>query len=154
MAVPSVVLSGLWAAVVRYDGRRFREAPMARYIPAVPAELLIKANLKSIEDREKYGSPDVMVSIVTALADKHTPEECIAVSYRLTALAYLVSEGHGDQWTLKIEGKEFRLLNLALFRAAAKAPLREPKKMVRDIRFNPKEFLRIALEEAETEGSG
>lgn len=132
---------------------RFPEAPMARFVQPVAPELLIKANLKSLADREKYGSPDVMVSIVTALADKHTPDECIAVSYRLAALAYLVHEGHGDQWTLRIEGKEYRLLNQALFRAAAKAPLREPKKMVHDIRFDPKEFLRIALEEAKSEGT-
>jgi hypothetical protein len=126
---------------------------MARYVQTVAPELLIEANLKSIADREKYGSPDIMVSIVTALADKYTPDECIAVSYRLTALAYLVHEGHGEHWTLKVEGKEYRLLNQALFRAAAKAPLREPKKMIRDIRFDPKEFLRIALEEAKSEGT-
>jgi hypothetical protein len=126
---------------------------MARYIPTVAPELIIKANLKSIEDREKYGSPDVMVSIVTALADECAPDECIAVSYRLAALAYLVHEGHGDHWTLRVEGNEYRLLNEALFRAAARTPLREPKKMVRDVRFNPKEFLRIALEEAKSEGT-
>jgi hypothetical protein len=126
---------------------------MARYVQTVAPELLIEANLKSIADREEYGSPDTMVSIVTALADKHTPDECIAVSYRLTALAYLVHEGHGEHWTLKVEGKEYRLLNQALFRAAAKAPLREPKKMIRDIRLDPKEFLRIALEEAKSEGT-
>jgi hypothetical protein len=126
---------------------------MAQYIPAVAPELLIKANLKSVADRERHGSADVMVSIVTALADKHTPEECIAVSYRLTALAYLVHEGHGDHWTLAVEGKEYRLLNQALFRAAARAPLREPENMVRDIRFDPKEFLRVALEESEAEGT-
>jgi hypothetical protein len=127
---------------------------MARYVPPVAPKLSIKANLKSVADREKYGSPDVMISIVTALADKHTPDECIAVSYRLTALAYLVHEGHGDQWTLKVEGKKYRLLNQALFIAAARASLRESKKLVRDIIFDPKEFLRIALEEAESEGSG
>lgn len=109
--------------------------------------------MKAVADREKYGSADVTVSIVTALAKDHHPEDLIAVSYRLQALARLIDDGEGEHWTLKIEGKEYKLLNEALFRAAAKTPLREPK-MVRDVKFDPKEFLRIALEEAESKGTG
>ena len=135
-----------------YASRRFSEAAMARYIPIVAPELLIKANLKAVEDREKYGSADTTVSIITALGKKHQPDELIAVSYRLMALAHLLHEGEGGQWTLNVAGKEYKLVNEALFRAAAKAPLRE-RKMVRDVKFNPKEFLRIALEEAESAGS-
>jgi len=125
---------------------------MARYIRTVPHELLIKANSKAVADREKYGSADVTVSIVTALAKDHDPEDLIAVSYRLQALARLLDNGDGEQWTLQIEGKEYKLLNEALFRAAAKTPLRE-QKMVRDVKFKPKEFLQIALEEAKSEGT-
>jgi hypothetical protein len=124
---------------------------MARYIPIVAPELLIKANLKAVADREKYGSADTTVSIVSALADDHEPDELIAVSHRLMALARLLHDGEGGHWTITVEGKEYRLVNEALFRAAAKAPLRQ-RKMVRDIKFEPKEFLRIALEEAASEG--
>jgi hypothetical protein len=136
--------------MMRHDSQ---EAAMTRYIRAVPHELLIKANSKAVAGREKYGSADVAVSIVTALAKNHDPEDLIAVSYRLQALARLLDDGDGEQWTLKIEGKEYKLLNEALFRAAAKTPLRE-RKMVRDVKFDSREFLRIALEEAESEGSG
>jgi hypothetical protein len=86
------------------------------------------------------------------LGDGHEPDELIAVSHRLMALARLLHDGQGGQWTLTVEGKEYRLVNEALFRAAAKAPLQE-RKMVRDVKFNPKEFLRIALEEATAEGT-
>jgi len=133
-------------------GVRFGEAAMARYIPIVAPELLIKANLKAVADHEKYGSADTTVSIVTALADDHEPDELIAVSHRLAALARLLHEGEGGYWTLTVEGKEYTLVNEALFRAAAKAPLRE-RKMVCDAKFEPKEFLRIALEEAKAAGS-
>jgi hypothetical protein len=126
---------------------------MAKFIRTVPYELLVKANLRAVADREKYGSADVTVSIVTALANDHDPDDLIAVSYRLQALARLIDDGEGKEWTLKIEGKEYRLLNEALFRAAAKTPLRE-QEMVRDVKFEPAEFLRIALEEAESEGTG
>jgi hypothetical protein len=117
----------------RYDGVRFGEAAMARYIPIVAPEPLIKANLKAVADREKYGSADTTVSIITALGDGHEPDELIAVSHRLMALARLLHDGQGGQWTLTVEGKEYRLVNEALFRAAAKAPLQE-RKMVRDVK--------------------
>jgi hypothetical protein len=125
---------------------------LARYIPVVAPDLLIRANLKAVADREKYGSADATVSIVTALADKHQPDEVIAVSYRLMALARLLGEEQGGHWTITVEGKDYKLVNEALFRAAAKAPLRE-RKTVGEMKFSTKEFLRIALEEAKSEGS-
>jgi hypothetical protein len=125
---------------------------MARNIPIVAPELLIRANLKAVAENEKYGSADTTVSIIAALGDKHDADELIAVSYRLMALARLLDEEKAGEWTLTVEGKEYKLVNEALFRAAAKAPLRE-RNVVRDIKFEPKEFLRIALEEAKTEGS-
>ena len=102
---------------------------------------------------ENRASADVMVSIVSALADDHSPDELIAVSYRLQALAKFPHQGDSRLWTLTVAGKEYKLVNEALFRAAAKTPLRE-RKMVRDVAFNVDEFLRIALEEAQSAGSG
>jgi len=45
-----------------------------------------------------------------------------------------------------------QLVNEALFRAAAKAPLRE-RKTVGEVAFKIQEFLQIALQEADSEGS-
>ncbi len=127
-------------------------ASMARYIRTVSPELLTKANLKAVADREKYGSADVIVSIVTSLGNKYAADELIAVSYRLQALAKLLHEGDGQEWTINVAGKEHKLVNEALFRAAAKAPLRE-RKTVGEVAFKIQEFLQIALQEADSEGS-
>jgi hypothetical protein len=125
---------------------------MAEYIREVEPELLIKANEKVGTDLEKYESPDVMVSIVTALGRDHEVDEITAVSYRLIALAKLLSSGEGGQWTMSVEGNEYALVNQALFRAAAKAPLQE-RRTVGEHKFEPKEFLQIALQEVDTKGS-
>lgn len=125
---------------------------MTRYIPTVAPELLIKANNKAAEDREKRGSGDPLVSVVLVLAGKHEPEEIIAVSYRLRALASLLQGGVGEPWTASVAGKEYTLVSETLFRAAARTPLSEGK-TVGDVQFDREEFLKIALEEAEPEGS-
>ncbi len=125
---------------------------MAKFIAAVDPELLIKANLKAVADHEKYGSADVMVSIVTALGTDHGPDVLTAVSYRLRALANTMRRGEGGAWNLKVAGKDYELVNDALFRAAAKATLKEPK-IVGQAKFDAKELLKLALEEAKSEGS-
>ena len=48
-------------------------------------------------------------------------------------------------------GFEYILVNEAVLRAAARAPLREAEYM-KDMSFDPKSFRPIMLEEAETEG--
>lgn len=124
---------------------------MTKFIRTVAPGLLVKANAKAVADREQYGSPDVDVSVVSALADDCTPDELIAVSYRLRALAKLLSEGDGEHWTLSVAGEEYTLVSEPLFRAAAKAPLQEMK-MVYEVAFDAKEFLELALQEADAEG--
>lgn len=59
---------------------------MTKYVPQVSAELLVKANQKVSANRREYGSPDVAVSIVSAIADECEPGELIAISHRLRAL--------------------------------------------------------------------
>jgi hypothetical protein len=58
---------------------------MADYkpVPAMPAEYLIAANKKAVADRETYGSPDIPVSIVSALADRISSQDVLAVMHRL-----------------------------------------------------------------------
>jgi hypothetical protein len=48
--------------------------------------------------------------------------------------------------------REYQLVNEALFRAAARAPLFEAR-TVGDVSFDPEMFVKIALEESEAEGS-
>jgi hypothetical protein len=62
-----------------YNGR------MLKPVPIVSPEHMIAANSKAVEDREKFGSPDVSVSVVSALHDKLPPQEVLAVMHRLLA---------------------------------------------------------------------
>ena len=100
---------------------------MARYIRPVSPDLLIQANAKIAADREKYGSPDVEVSIVTGFADDHDVDELIAVSYRLRALAKVLRNGDSNHWTLNVGNKEYKLVSEALFLAAAKTRSNRPR---------------------------
>jgi hypothetical protein len=86
------------------------------------------------------------------LADDHKPEEILAVSYRLGALAKLIQDGEGQNWTITVLHKTYKLVNEAMFRAAARAPLFEAR-TVGHVAFDPKTFLPIALEESESEGA-
>ena len=52
-------------------------------IPPVPFELLKKGHEGVIAEREQHGPG----ALVKTLADEHRPEEIMAVSYRLGALA-------------------------------------------------------------------
>ena len=121
-------------------------------IPPVPYELLVKGNKRAAEDHERHGPGDATISLVAALADNHTPEQIVATSHRLGALAKLIDDGDGKEWTITVLHKTYKLVNEALFRAAARAPLFEAA-TVGQVSFEPKIFLPIALEESESEGS-
>jgi hypothetical protein len=120
-------------------------------IPIVPFELIIKGHEGVVAYRERHGQADLTIALVTALAD-HRPDEIIAVSYRLGALARLIREGEGGNWTVPVLDQEYQLVNESLFRAAARAPLFEAR-TVGDVSFDPKTFMKIALEETDVEGS-
>jgi hypothetical protein len=92
-------------------------------IPAVPLDVLIKGHEGVIE----YGPGDLTISLVRTLHKDHKPEEILAVSYRLGALAKLLEEGEGKPWTFAITNENYHMVNEAVFRAAARAPLMEAK---------------------------
>jgi hypothetical protein len=125
---------------------------MARYIRPVSPDLLIQANAKIAADREKYGSPDVEVSIVTGFADDHDVDELIAVSHRLRALTKVLRNGDSNHWTLNVGNKEYKLVSEALFRAAAKTRLKEAK-TVGEVAFDVWELLEAALKEVPSSGT-
>ena len=119
-----------------------------RPIPTVPFNLIIEGHAQINRDREEFGSAEPTISLVRALAADHKPEEILAVSYRLGALAKLIREGEGKPWTFAVPKENYHMVNEALFRAAARAPLMEAK-TVGDVAFDPETFIPIALEEAE-----
>jgi hypothetical protein len=121
-------------------------------IPIVPFELLIKGHEGVTAYRERHGQADLTMALVTALAGDHGPDQILAVSYRLGALAKLIRVGEGGKWTIPILKKEYQLVNESFFRAAARAPLFEAR-TVGDVAFDSETFLKIALEESDAEGS-
>ena len=64
----------------------------------------------------------------------------------------LVAGMDGGYWTLNVAGKEYVLVGEPLFRAAAIAPLQE-KETVGELAFEVNEFLELALQETDTEGT-
>jgi hypothetical protein len=81
-----------------------------------------------------------------------TSRRRFAVSYRLGALAKLLEEGEGKPWAFAVTGQNYHMVSEALFRAAARAPLMEAK-TVGDVSFQREAFMKIALEESESDGT-
>jgi len=120
-------------------------------IPVVPFDALIKGHEGIIADRDRLGPSDPTISLIQALHKEQKPEVLLAIDYRLRALAKFINEGKGKPWTFTIAEDNGHLVNEALFRAAARAPLFEAG-TVGEVAFNPDEFMKIALEESETDG--
>jgi hypothetical protein len=119
-------------------------------IPVVAFATLIKAHKAVTEDRDKLGPGDPILSLARVLHKEHTPEAIFSVDCRLRALAKWISEGQGKPWTYATNDAG-HMVNEALFRAAARAPLFEAK-TVGDVAFERDEFMKVALEESETDG--
>lgn len=120
-------------------------------IPVVPFDALIRGHEGIIEDRDRTGPGDPTVSLIRALHKEQKPDVILAIDYRLRALAKFISEGKGKPWTFAMAEDNGHMVNEALFRAAARAPLFEAG-TVGKVAFNPEEFMKIALEEGETDG--
>ena len=62
-----------------------------------------------------------MISIVKALSKKANPDDILAISYRLQALAQLFHDEGKDVagFSMTVDGKEYKLVNEAAFKAAA-----------------------------------
>ena len=112
---------------------------------------IIEAHKKVAADREEYGSSDVTVSVVSLFSGKLPPTTILDITHRLFALANFLSTGQANQWLMKDTGTEYILVNEALLRAAARAPLMEAE-YVKDMSFDNNTFMPIVLEEAESEG--
>jgi hypothetical protein len=121
-------------------------------IPAVPFEMIVKGQEAVHEDALKYGAGDPAISLVRAFHKEQKPDAIIALSYRLGALAKFLREGEGNPWTFAVTGDNYHMVNEAIFRAAARAPLMEAK-TVGDVSFNREIFMKVALEESEAEGT-
>ena len=121
-------------------------------ISAVPFNVLIKGHEGVTAYRERHGQPDMTIALLTSLASDHKPDVIIAVSYRLGALAKFIQEGSGGKWAIPVLHEDYQLINEALFRAAARAPLMEAK-TVGDVAFDPETFYQTVLEESQAEGS-
>ncbi|MGN6311832.1 MAG: hypothetical protein ACTHNN_20015 [Xanthobacteraceae bacterium] len=120
-------------------------------IRAVPFDALIKGHEDVIDDRERLGPGDPTISLVRTLHGEQKPEIILAIDYRLRALAKIISEGEGQPWAFAITEDKGHMVNEALFKAAARAPLFEAE-TVGQVAFDRDQFLRIALEESETDG--
>lgn len=125
---------------------------MKKMVPSVSVTLLMKADRKVAADHEASLEPDVIVSIVSSLHDECEPEEMIAISHRLRALANLIVDGDSGGWTIDVEGEKHVLVSGELIRAAASATL-PMTKTVGELRFDPQEILEIALRDADASGS-
>jgi hypothetical protein len=120
-------------------------------VPAVHPDHIIEAHQKVAADREKYGSSDVTVSVVSLFARRMKSEDVLHITHRLFALANFLHEGEASEWLMKETGTDYILVNEALLRAAARAPLMEAE-YIKDMSFDKATFTPIVLEEAETEG--
>jgi hypothetical protein len=70
------------------------------------------------------------------------------------ALARLIQNGEGSAWVIKAKGKTYRLVDQAMFRAAATTPLSiDGDEPVTNIAFDTDAFLQKALGESKTHGS-
>jgi hypothetical protein len=122
---------------------------MAYTVPPVSPELMIKAN--NVVSENHGSGRDPMISIIAALSKKYPPKELTNTIMRLQALSELMLKDNKDNaWVMTVAEKEHVLMNEAMFRAAARAPLKEKRKK---LEFNREEFLKIALEESDVDGS-
>jgi hypothetical protein len=119
----------------------------------VSADLLTRANLAAAEGPR--GFENAMISIVQALSQEVSPDDLLAVTYRLQALAHLLRYEGEDivGFTMSVDGKDYKLINDAALKAAAACPLSLPDRMS-DVQFNRDRFLELALSFTEAEGNG
>jgi hypothetical protein len=113
----------------------------------------MRANLAAAEGPR--GFENAMISIVQALSKEASPDDLLAVNYRLQALAHLLHHEREDiaGFTMSVDGKEYKLINDAALKAAAACPL-SMADMVSDIQFDRGKFLELALSFTEVEGNG
>lgn len=120
---------------------------MRRPVRAVSGDLMIRANAAAVKGPRGY--ENAMISMIQALSKEAEPDELLAISYRLQALANLAGGADLAGLTMTLHGKTYKLINEAAFRAAAVCPLRLAGTMA-DVKFDHQTFLDLA----EPEGNG
>jgi hypothetical protein len=125
---------------------------MLTVIKPVDSELLIEASTAVAARKGKGGDP--AVSIIMHFDNRLDAEMLKCIAYRLVALSNLVEEGIGPGWVLNVKGKRYKLVNEAMFRAAAITPLSiDENDIIGNLAFDANTFLKTALAESETDGS-
>ncbi len=120
-------------------------------VQAVPPDLMVRAG-RSAADGPR-GFDEAMISIVKALSKDAKPDQIVAISFRLQALAQMVSGADISGYTMNLHGREYKLINEAALHAAATCSLTLTDEMS-DLAFNRDEFLALALAASEAEGRG
>jgi len=121
---------------------------MAFTVKPVPLNVIIEAH--EVVAANHGSGRDPLMAIVASLAKKHDHLDLANAVMRLQALADIVKQTDRSSWVMTLRGKDYKLINEAALRAAARTPLVEKK---RQLRFDPSQFAKIALEESEAEGS-
>ena len=124
---------------------------MAEPVREVAADLLIRANRAAADGPR--GFENATISIIKALSKEVSTDDLLAISYRLEALAKLIRGDDISGLTMNLNGRDYKLINEAAFRAAATCPL-VLRGTLGEVEFNRQEFLQLALSSAEPEGNG
>jgi hypothetical protein len=131
--------------------KKKRTRKHTKSVPTVDPDHVVEAHRKVVADREEYGSADPTASVVGLFAKRMEPHDVLNIVHRMYALANFLHRGEASEWLQRETGSDYILMNEAVLRAAARAPLNEAEYM-KDMSFDPKTFMPIVLEEAETEG--
>jgi hypothetical protein len=123
---------------------------MAEQVREVSADLLIRANSAATDGPR--GFENATISIIKALSKEVNTDDLIAISYRLQALATLTRGDELSGLTMKLHGRDYKLINEAAFKAAATCPL-DLRGTFGEVEFDREEFLRLALSFAEPDGT-
>jgi hypothetical protein len=127
------------------------EVQVFHVFPSVNPKLLIEA-ADAVAARK--GEGDATLTMIAHFNNRLPPEQLLAINYRLMALARLIQKGEGSAWVITAKGKQYRLVDQAMFRAAATTPLSiDGDEPVTNIAFDTDAFLQNALGETKTKGS-
>lgn len=124
---------------------------MIRPVETVDPELLIEAyNVVT----DNHGSGDDHVSILVChFHDRLDAETLLAIDYRLIGLANIVKNDKPSPWIMAPKDKDYKLINEALLRAAASAPLNiDEDEAVGELSFDNDAFSKHALAASDTDG--
>ena len=124
------------------------EASVAYTAQAVLANILIEPH--EVVTKNHGSGRDPMISIIVALAEKYEHKQLADAIMRLQAMTEIVAETDKSACIVTVPNKDYKLINEAVLRAAARAPLVKKKE---NLKSDPHGFLKMSLEESEIEGS-